>query len=46
MLDMVRLVLAERPAPTLTKDLYKKVDMCPTYHVHEEGASCTDKVKT
>lgn len=46
MVDMIRLVLAERPAPTLTKDLYRKVNMCPTYHVHEEGVSCTDRVQT
>ena len=46
LLDMVRLVLAERPAPTLSQDQYKKVKMCPLYHVHEEGASCKDKVKT
>lgn len=46
LLEMVRLVLAERPAPTLSQDQYKKVKMCPLYHVHEEGASCKDKVKT
>jgi hypothetical protein len=43
LLDMLSLALTDRPASNLTKDRYKKVKMCPTYHVHEEGASCTDK---
>lgn len=39
--DMLRLVLADRSAPILSKDQYQKVKICPDYHVHEEGASCT-----
>lgn len=46
LLDMVKLVLAERPAATMTQDQYKKVKMCPLYHVHEEGALCAEKLET
>lgn len=27
----------------LNKEQYGKVDMCPSFHVHEEGVSCTKK---
>jgi hypothetical protein len=44
--DMLRLVLADRPASSLSKDQHKNANMCPAYHVHEDGALCTDKLFT
>lgn len=48
LLDVLRLALADRSvtARALSNEQYKELKMCPTYHVHEEGASCTDTVKT
>lgn len=46
LMDVLRLVLADRSAPNLSQTHYKAVSMCPTYHVHEDGISCTDMVST
>lgn len=37
--------LIERASRMLTKKEYRKADMCPSFHVHEEGVSCTKKGK-
>lgn len=29
--------------PFLTKEQYKKVEMCPSFHFHEKGVKCTKK---
>lgn len=44
--DVLRLILADRSAPPLSQYQYKSERMCPTYHVHEDGASCTDEEST
>lgn len=41
LMEMLRLTLTDRSLPALSKEQYKKVKMCPTYHVHEDGVSCT-----
>lgn len=44
--DVLRLVLTDRSTSIFSKEQYKKVNMCPLYHVHEEGVSCTKKAGT
>lgn len=44
--DVLRLIVADRSRPTLPQHLYKSERMCPTYHVHEDGASCADEEGT
>lgn len=46
MMDVLRLIVADRLRPTLPRHLYKSETMCPTYHVHENGASCADEEGT
>ena len=46
LLDMLRSVLADRPASTLSKEQYKEADTCPAFHVHEDGAFCADRLDT
>lgn len=46
LLDVLRLVLDDRLTPILSRDQCQKASMCPTYHVHEDGASCADKAAT
>ncbi|GAB7327594.1 hypothetical protein MBLNU13_g11445t1 [Cladosporium sp. NU13] len=44
LIDMVkRLIEAGPRKPYLTDKRYQKVEMCPSFHVHEEGAKCTKK---
>ena len=44
LLDLVKGFIANNTRkPLLTKEQYKKVEMCPAFHVHEEGAKCTKK---
>lgn len=46
LMDVLRLIVADRLRPTLPQYLYKSERMCPTYHVHEDGASCADEEGT
>lgn len=43
--DLMPLLLQVRGQRNLTKEEYNEVDMCPSFHVHEEGVSCTRKRK-
>lgn len=43
LVEMLRLTLAEPRDLSLGKTLYKALEMCPAYHVHEEGVSCKKK---
>jgi hypothetical protein len=43
LMDMLRLVMATRPAPVTSQVQCGKASMCPTYHIHEYGATCTNK---
>lgn len=41
LIDLVRSLIADGPRkPLLTKEQYKRVEMCPRFHVHEEGVKC------
>lgn len=42
--DWVKSLIATDPRkPRLNKEKYKKVEMCPSFHVHEEGVKCKRK---
>ena len=44
LIDLVNCLTATDPRkPRLSKGEYKKVEMCPAFHVHEEGVKCTKK---
>ena len=42
--DLVKsLIATNQRKPHLSKEEYNKVEMCPSFHVHEEGVKCTKK---
>lgn len=41
--DWVQSMLRTRGQRKLSKEEYEKIDVCPQFHVHEEGVSCTKK---
>jgi len=46
LIDLVKKFIESNPLkPQMMRDEYTKVDMCPSFHVHEEGVSCTKKGK-
>lgn len=44
LIDLFKSLVATSPRrPRLSQEQYKKVEMCPAFHVHEEGVKCTKK---
>lgn len=44
LIDLVKSLIAEDSRkPPLTQEQYEKVEMCPSFHVHEEGVQCKKK---
>jgi hypothetical protein len=42
--DLVKSIIATIPRRSfLTKEQYQKVEICPSFHVHEEGVKCTKR---
>lgn len=42
--DLVKSMIATVPRrPFLKKEQYQKVEMCPSFHVHEEGVKCAKR---
>jgi hypothetical protein len=40
--DLVKSLIADKPRrPLLSKSQVRGVEMCPSFHVHEEGVTCT-----
>jgi hypothetical protein len=44
LVEVLKMLVDTRGEASLTKGQYKTTSMCPLYHVHEEGVSCTEKV--
>lgn len=43
-IDFVKSLIANNTRkPVLTREQYREVEMCPSFHVHEEGVKCTKK---
>jgi hypothetical protein len=43
-IDLVKRLIEPAPRKRLMKEEYQKIAMCPSFHVHEEGVTCTSKV--
>jgi hypothetical protein len=43
-IDLVKRLIEPASRKRLMKGEYQKIAMCPSFHVHEEGVTCTSKV--